>query len=460
MTAPAAPPGLDLLLRGGIALTSDPSCPVIEDAVIGVHGDRLALVTSAASAPPGLGARRRVDCAGRVITAGFVNVHTHAILTMARGMAEDMGFAPAYTPGVPRGSDVRPEEARALARLGALEALLFGSTLINDTYVHAEETAEPMAEIGGRVVTCGRIHDVDFTRVADGHWEHDSKIGEASLTAALELAERWHGKGGGRIGVQLSPHAPDTCSDELLTRVAEASRTLGLRANTHLAQSRVEVERVRARSGCHPVELLDRCGLLDDRLLAAHCIFLDDEQIGRVGRAGIAVAHVPKGNATGGMMARTPALREAGARLALGTDNMHADMIETMRWALAIARLQLGRATDDWQPHHALDMATLAGARAMGLEHDLGSITVGKKADLVVLDFRRPHLTPVTNALGNLVHVAQGRDVEMVVVDGRVVVDGGHAVLVDEEEIRRRAEAAARDLWKRARAGATGVRGA
>jgi len=457
---PGPPVTLDLLLRGGAALTSDPTQPVIEDAVIGIRGDRLALVTSAAAAPAELSARRHVECAGRVITPGFVNVHTHAILTMARGMAEDMGFAPAYTPGVPRGSDVTPDEARALARLGALEALLFGSTLINDTYVHAEETAEPMAEIGGRVFTCGRIHDVDFTRVADGHWEHDAAIGEQSLAAAVRLVERWHGKTNGRIGVQLSPHAPDTCSENLLRRVAETSRDLGLRVNTHLAQSRVEVERVQARSGCHPAELLERCGLLDDRLTAAHCIFLDDEQIRRVGRAGIVVAHVPKGNATGGMMARTPALREAGARLALGTDNMHADMIEVMRWALAVARLQIGRATDDWQPGHALDMATMAGARAMGLEEELGSIAVGKKADLVVLDFRRAHLTPLTSALGNLVHVAQGRDVEMVLVDGRIVVDGGHATLVDEEKIRRDAEAAARDLWKRARAGAVGVRGA
>jgi 5-methylthioadenosine/S-adenosylhomocysteine deaminase len=457
---PAPTDGLDLLLHGGIALTSDPARPIVEDAVIGIRGRRLALVTSAPEAAPGLTARRRVNCAGRVITPGFVNVHTHAILTMARGMAEDMGFAPAYTPGVPRGSDVSPDEARALGRLGALEALLFGSTLVNDTYVHAEETAEPMAEIGGRVVTCGRIHDVDFTRVADGRWEHDGKIGEQSLTAAVRLAERWRGTADGRIGVQLSPHAPDTCSEDLLRRVAETSRALGLRVNTHLAQSRVEVERVQARSGCHPAELLERCGLLDDRLIAAHCIFLDDEQIRRVGRAGITVAHVPKGNATGGMMARTPALREAGARLALGTDNMHADMIEVMRWALGIARLQIGRATDDWQPRHALDMATLAGARAMGLDEDLGSLTTGKKADLVVLDFRRPHLTPLTSACGNLVHVAQGRDVEMVVVDGRVVVENGRAMLVDEEKIRRDAEAAARALWRRARAGATGVRGA
>src|SRR5262245_13714260 len=440
----------DLVLRGAQALTVDPARPLIDDAVIAIRDDRIALMASAADAPPDLVAKRRVDRPGRVVTPGFVNVHTHAILTMCRGMAEDMGTAPAYTPGVPRGSDVTPDEAIALARLGALEAMLFGSTLINDTYVHAAVTLEPMAEVGLRVFSCGRIHDVDFTKVADGRWEHDPKIGATTLGDALRLHERWDGKANGRMGVPLSPHAPDTCSDDLLRQVAEASRSRGIRVNTHLAQSRVEVERVRARSRKHPAELLDEIGLLNDRLLAAHAIYLDDEHIARVGRARITVAHVPKGNATGGMMAPTAKLRRAGARLSLGTDNMHADMIEVMRWAIAIGRVQEGRITDEWQPGVALAMATIDGARAMGLDDRLGTLSVGKKADLVALDFRRAHLTPRTSALGNLIHTAQGRDVEMVIVDGRIVVEGGRATLVDEEQIRRDAERAARDLWARA----------
>ena len=448
---PSGPAPFDLVLRGVTALTADPVHPVIDDAVIGIRGDRIGLLASAADAPSDIVAARLLDLPDRVVTPGFVNVHTHAILTMCRGMAEDMGTAPAYTPGVPRGSDVTPEEAIALARLGALEAMLFGSTLINDTYVHADLTVGPMAELGLRVFTCGRIHDVDFTQVADGRWEHDRRIGDATLDAALTLHDAWHGKANGRIGVPLSPHAPDTCSDELLRRVAEVSHIRRIPVNTHLAQSRVEVERVRARSRKHPAELLEDTGLLDERLLAAHCIYLDDAHVERVGRAGVTVAHVPKGNATGGMMAPTPKLRRAGARLALGTDNMHADMIEVMRWALAVGRVQEGAITDDWQPADALGMATLDGARAMGLADDLGSLVVGKKADLAVLDFRRPHLTPRTSALGNLVHTAHGRDVEMVIVDGRVVVENGHATLVDEEQIRRAATRAARNLWARAR---------
>lgn len=440
---------LDLLIEDVTLITGVAGAPVLHGAALGVRGDRIAWLGDG----PAPSAARRLKLSGRVVTPGLVNVHTHAILTMVRGVAEDLGFAPAYTPGIPHGHDVSPDEAIALARLGAMEAMLFGSTLINDTYVHADLTAPAMAELGLRVYTCGRIHDADFSLIGDGRWEYHDEIGERTLGAALALAETWHGKFDGRLGVQLAAHAPDTCSDRLLKKIGEASRRAGLRVNTHLAQSRVEVKQVIARSGKTPAEALDDAGLLNDRLLAAHCLFLSDTDLVRSGRAGIHVAHIPKGNATGGTMAPTPKLRAAGMGIALGTDNMHADMVEVMRWALAIARIQENRVGDDWQPADALAMATGNGARAMGLGDELGRIEVGRKADLVVFDFRRAHLTPNVNPLGNLVHTGQGRDVEHVFVDGRQVVDSGRPVFVDEEAVRREAQRAADALWKRARDG-------
>jgi 5-methylthioadenosine/S-adenosylhomocysteine deaminase len=199
-------------------------------------------------------------------------------------------------------------------------------------------------------------------------------------------------------------------------------------------------------------QLLHETGLLDDRLIAAHCLFLTPSDIALCGRAGINVAHVPKGNATGGTIAPTAKLRDAGAHIALGTDNMHADMVEAMRWALAVARIQEGEVSDRWQPRNVLRMATIDGARAMGLEQQLGSIERGKKADLVAFDFRRPHLTPTINPLGNLVHVAQGRDVEVVLVDGRIVVLGGEPTTAKTEAILADAQRAAETLWRRAQA--------
>lgn len=448
------PAAFDLLLTDLTVVTVDARMRVIGNGAVGVVDGRIAWVGSMADLPADTTATHRLPLPGRVLTPGFINVHTHAILTMVRGVAEDLGFAPAYTPGIPHGHDVTPDEAVALSRFGAIEALMFGSTLINDTYVHADLTLPAMAALGGRVFSCGRIHDADFSLIGDGRWEHRRDIGERTLGEALALAERWHGQFDGRAGVQLSAHAPDTCSDALLRDIADASRRRGLRVNTHLAQSRKEVAQVLHRSGRTPPQLLDEVGLLNDRLLAAHCLFMDDADIARCGRAGIHVAHIPKGNATGGTAAPTSALRRAGAHLTLGTDNMHADMVEVLRWALAIGRLQEGGVDDFWQPNDVLRMATIDGARAMGLGDEIGSIEPGKRADLVALDFRRPHLVPCVNPVGNLVHVGQGRDVEHVWVDGAQVVDGGRPTQADLDTILADAQRASLALWQRARAAA------
>jgi len=451
MSAPANPP-YDLLLTDLTVVTVDPSMTVIGAGALAVTDGNIAWVGPMSALPADARAARTVALPGRVVLPGFVNVHTHAILTMVRGVAEDLGFAPAYTPGIPHGHDVTPDEAVALARLGAVEAMLFGSTLVNDTYVHADLTLPEMAQLGLRVYSCGRIHDADFSLIGDGRWEYHTAIGERTLGEALALAQRWNGAFDGRAGVQLAAHAPDTCSDDLLRRIADASVRHGLRVNTHLAQSRKEVEQVRRRSQRTPAELLDEVGLLNDRLVAAHCLFQTDDDIARCGRAGIHVAHIPKGNATGGTAAPTSALRRAGARLTLGSDNMHADLTEVMRWALAIGRLQERKVDAFWQPEDVLRMATIDGARAMGLADRIGSLEVGKRADLVVFDFRRPHLMPCLDPVGNLVHVAQGRDVEHVWVDGVQTVEGGRPTLADVDAILRDAQRASQALWERARA--------
>jgi 5-methylthioadenosine/S-adenosylhomocysteine deaminase len=342
----------------------------------------------------------------------------------------------------------------ALARLGALESLLFGATVMVDSYVHADLTLPAMAELGLRVFACGRIHDVDFSRVHEGDWRYDPAIGAATLAATRQLIRDQHGRFDGRANVILIPHAPDTCSDDLLRQVAALARETGLRVSTHLSQSKIENKVIAERSGATPTELLERVGLLNDRLIAAHCIYLSDSDISRLGASGMTVAHVPKGNATGGAMAPTPRLRAAGANIALGTDNLTQDMTEAMRWALAVARVQHGAVHPDWQPKDALALATRNGAAALGLGDAIGRIAPGFQGDLVVLDFRRAHLTPCLDALGTLVHDAGGRDVEHVFVAGRHVVRGGRAVFADEERIRADAQRAAEALWARARAAA------
>jgi 5-methylthioadenosine/S-adenosylhomocysteine deaminase len=443
---PNAP--LDLLIRGGTALTSDSARPIIAEVAIGIRGDRIALIGDSTDAER-IEARRVIDARGHLATPGFVNVHTHAVLSLARGMTEDMGFAPAYTPGVPHAYDITEDEAVALGRLTALEAMLFGSTIINDMYIHAHATLPAIAELGLRISSSAWIHDVDFTQIHNRIWNYDRKIGERCLRYATDLFDRFNGAFDGRASVMLAPHAIDTCSRDFLREVDNERRRLGVRVMTHLAQSYMEVEQVKKRDGMTPTELLDDVGLLDTGLIAAHCAVMTEDDIARAGRGGITVAHAPKVNLTGGYLPVTSKLRRAGARIALATDNMHGDMVETMRWALASGRLQEKAVNDFWQAADVFYMATLGAAKSLGRDDDLGSLTVGKKADLVLFDFRRAHLTPAFNVVGTLVHTGQGRDVATVIIDGRVVVENGQATLVDEDRIRAEGAAAAKTLWTR-----------
>jgi 5-methylthioadenosine/S-adenosylhomocysteine deaminase len=441
----------DLLIEGGTLLPHAFAAP-IPDAAVAVTAGRITYAGPRAGLPAGATAARRIVLRDHLLIPGLVNVHTHTVLSMVRGVAEDLGFAPAYTPGIPQGHMVTEEEAIALARLGALEAMLAGSTLINDTYVHTDITLPAMAELGLRVFACNRIHDVDFSGVSRGRWEHRAAIGERTLNQALGLAQRFHGRADARTGVQLAAHAPDTCSTPLLREVAAAAQRTGLRVQTHLSQSTVEVARIRERDGCSPPELLDGLGLLNERLVAAHCIHLSESDIARIGRSGLHVAHIPKGNATGGTIAPTRRLVEAGARLTLATDNMHADMIEVLRWGLCMGRVQTGRVEEAWQPEHMLHAATEGGAAAMGMAGELGRIEAGFRADLVALDLRRPHLVPHNDPLGTLVHTGMGRDVSHVVVEGEVVVEDGRPTRCDMAQVIREGAAAAAALWERASA--------
>ena len=440
----AHPDALDLLITDVMVLTAEPAAPLLRGASLGIRGGRIVWL-AAAPAPATMPAKRRLSLPDHVVTPGFVNVHLHSILTMVRGVAADLGFAPSYTPGIPKGTAVNPDQARALARLGGLEALLAGSTVIADNFVHADVTTEAMVDLGARLAPSWRIHDVDFARVAHGDWVHDPVIGARTLQAGLDLQARWREHP--RVQVNLAAHAVDTCSNDFLRDVAAAAKAQDLRVSTHLGQSVVEVERVKARTGRTSTEVLDETGLLNDHLLGGHCIYVTEADIDRLAKAGAHAVHIPKCNAASGRLAPTPAIKRAGVNLALATDTQHGDRVELMRWALATARVQIGKVDDDWQPSDVFRMATIGGARALGLDALVGTLAVGKAADLVIFDARRPHWRPHVNPLGALVHTGQGRDVRHVLVDGEFVVEDGRPTRVDLEAVCAEGEAAARALW-------------
>ncbi|WP_119418771.1 amidohydrolase family protein [Desertibaculum subflavum] len=443
------PTACDLLISDAVVIPGDG--PALGGVSVAVRGDRIHAIGAAADFAPA----HRIDARGGILLPGLVNTHSHTPLMVVRGMVEDLGFAPAYTKGIPQGHWLSAEEAYHLARLGAYELLRAGSTTAVDFYLHPEALARAAAEVGLRAFIGGRIADVDTAELAEGRVRHDPALGEALLAESLDLFARWDGAERGRIRCILAPHAPDTCSRALLKAVGEEARRRDLGLHTHLAQSKGEVEAVRAREGMAPHELLDELGLLNDRLLAAHCIWLEPGEIARVGAAGMNVAHAPIGNAAHGGIAPIMALRDAGANITLCTDTKSADMFESMRLAIGVARVKgAGYAI---KTAEVLGWATANGARALGLEGDIGIIRPGAKADLVLLDAEAPNLRPVVDGTGIVVHSGSGANVRTVVIDGRVMLEDGRPTLFDGAEVVREAQKVADGLWRRAgRAPVTG----
>lgn len=437
---------IEILWKHAVIITGDPSRRVLSNASIGITGNEIVWVGDGV---PEILPEKTVDASGKIITPGFINPHTHSILTMVRGVAADLGFAPSYTRGIPNGTQIRPDQARVLGQLGAVEALMFGSTLIADNFVCADAATEAMVELGIRLAPSWRIHDVDFAKVAEGKWEYERKLGRETLGKTLNMIDKWQDNP--LVTPLIAAHAVDTCSDALLQEISEIAAARQLRVNMHLSQSRLEVQRVMERTGRTSTEVLADCGLLNERLLGGHCLYVNDHDIQLIARAKANVVHIPKCNAASGRLAPIHRIKQAQINIALATDTQHGDMVEVMRWALMTGRVQEGCVSDHWQPADVFEMATMGGARALGMQGQLGSLEVGKLADLVIFNGNQPHLIPAVNPIGTLVHTGLGSDVEGVVVNGELVVSGGRPTKIDVDRLCQEARTVCEGLWHQAR---------
>lgn len=431
------------------------------------HLKNVTLLTSRAGARPGLdlqiGGDGRIaaigagldpepggeshDARGALCLPGLVNSHNHSPLMIVRGMVEDIGFAPAYTPGVPQGHWLSEEETLALARLGVMEMLCAGATTIVDYYRHPEALARAAREFGLRAMIGGRVMDMDAAALAEGRFERDPALGEATLKAAMDLCDRWDGEG--RISAILAPHAPDTCSRGIFREMRDLAAASGRQVHTHLSQSAMEVAQVTAREGMTPTEFLDDLGLLSPDLIAAHCIFMSDSDIARFGAAKAVVAHAPIGNASFGAAAPIKALRDAGAAITLCTDTKSADMFEAMRMAIASARWRAGMSFD-FSAEEVFGWATTGGAAALRGHEATGDLAVGDPADLILLDPLAANLRPVIDGFGVVVHSGSAGNVTDVMVAGDWLVRDRRPTRVDMADVIAEAQRVSEGLWARA----------
>jgi 5-methylthioadenosine/S-adenosylhomocysteine deaminase len=442
-----APVPCDVLVRAAAVITMDPAAPLLRDAAIVVTDGVIVACGAAAALEAQYVPARQAGSAQAIALPGLVNTHNHSPLMIVRGAIEDQGFAPAYTPGVPQGDVLSAEEAYLLARLGLYEMLRFGSTTVVDFYRHPEALARAMVESGLRGFVGGRIMDADTAALASGAWRAAPARGVATRDEAFGFATAWQGRHP-MVTPLLAPHAADTCSAGLLREVAALADATGMLVHTHMHQSQMEVDVVLARDGCRPVELFEQTGLLNPKLIAGHCIWMDAADIARFGAAGAAVAHAPIGNAAHGAIAPILALAAAGAAITLATDTKSGDMFQAMRVALMAARIR--GAGFRVGSEAMLRWATVDGAAALGLGGVVGVIRPGYRADVVLLDGDAPNLCPLTDPAGLVVHNAVGPNVDTVLIDGVVVLEGGLPTLFDGAEVVRSAAAVAERLWARA----------
>ena len=428
-------------------ITMDPQNDRIRDGALVVTDGKISWVGSAADIPEIYNDAERVDCHGKVIYPGFINAHSHAALSVLRGVGDDIGMAPAYSRDVPQGVFMSEEDIYTFSLLGGLETLKFGCTMIVDNYIHERFAAKAFDELGMRAVVSERIHDADLFGIPAGNYTFDMNTGMDLLQKNLDLIEHW--KGHDRISGCIGPHAPDTCSDDFLREVRKAADETNQRVVIHLAQGMREVNQIKARSGLSPVEFVNSFGLLDERTIAGHCIYVSEKDRQLIKDSHVHVAHMSGSNSKGGMTAPISDYKDAGVNICLGTDNMSGDMIMVMRLALVTSRMRTQ--SNSLYAADVLVMATMGGARALGMENSIGSLEVGKQADFITMDYDQIHLVPLVDPVMNLVHNGLSSDIRDVYVGGRKVIENGRSMLIDEKALLKEAQERCLLLWKKVR---------
>ena len=421
-----------VLIRGGTVVTMDAADTVVTGDVL-VRGGRIEAVGGELSDAD---ADATIDARGCAVLPGFVQTHVHLCQTLFRGAADDLALLDWLKRRVwPMEAAHDAESLRASARLGVAEMIRGGTTcaLTMETVRHTEEVFRVVEESGFRA-TVGKCMMDKGEGVPAGL----SEEAEDSIRESLALLDKWHGRAGGRVRYCFAPRFAVSCTRGLLERVARLARERGVMIHTHASENRSEIELVERETGMRNVVYLDSLGVSGAHVLLAHCVHLDEGEVGLLASKGTHVAHCPSSNMKlGSGVAPVTEMLEGGVSVSLGADgapcNNRLDMFTEMRTAALLQKVSRG--ADALPAARVLRMATRGGARALGLEDEVGSLEVGKRADLTVVELGRLHTTPVPDVVSTVVYAAEARDVRDVLIDGRVVLRGGELQTLDEREV-------------------------
>ncbi|MDT7844464.1 amidohydrolase [Streptomyces justiciae] len=421
---------IDLLVHGGDVLTVDEAGTFVRAGAVAVHEGEIVAVGPAEELKARFTAAERIDAAGCLVLPGLVNTHTHLAMTLMRGVADDVtlqGFLERVLPA--EAELLAPKNVAAAVRLAVAESVRAGVTSALDMYWFHEAAEQVARETGWRLHTGPTFMDVPEPPDAIAY--------EDRLEwARRDLAARGPARPGHRPVVLA--HSTYTLSPDQLGEIFALAREFGALLHIHAAENATEVATVEVKYGKRPVELLDSLGLLGDDVLLAHAVDLTGPEIAALARTGTSVAHCPVSNLKLGCgIAPVPRLLSAGVTVGLGTDGAVSsntlDVLGAVRQAALVHKA--GGDPTLVGAEQAVRMATIEGARALGLADQLGSLEAGKRADLVVLDLNAPHLRPLHDPWSTLAYAAHSADVRDTVVDGRVLMRDRVLTTLDEPAV-------------------------
>ena len=418
-----------ILIKNGTLVTMDQSNTIVRGDLL-VRDERIAEIGST-----GQTADVVIDAAGCAVIPGFVQTHIHLCQTIFRGAADDLALIDWLKQRVwPMEAAHSPTSIAASARLGIAELIKGGTTcaLTMETVNHTAEVFKVVEESGFRA-TVGKCMMDKGDEVPRALQEQTSN----SIAESVELLEEWHGKASGRIRYCFAPRFAVSCTRELLEKVAQLARSRGVMIHTHASENTTECEMVEQETGLRNITYLDSLGLTGRHVALAHCVHLSDDEIETLKTTQTNVAHCPSSNLKlGSGIAPIVKLLEQGVSVSLGADgaacNNRLDMFTEMRSAALLQKALHG--PEVLPASRALRMATIDGARALGLDAEIGSIEAGKRADLALVRLDGLHSTPVEDVISALVYSAQPDDVEAVVIDGECVLRDRKLLTIDERE--------------------------
>jgi cytosine/adenosine deaminase-related metal-dependent hydrolase len=440
-------------------ITNDSERRTLRDVALAVRNDVIAAIGDTDDILERFPGADVYDGRRKALLPGMINCHAHLTATIAKGFNEDFGFPNSLNLEVSPASLLSPEEATLMSTLAAVEGLRAGTTTMVQNTGGIARDAAALARTGQRWVFAESVRDIITVdgpmsppRLANSvppRFSEELRI--EGMQRISDLYETWHGRENGLISVFPAAALVELASPQLLRDVREFADTHDLGYTIHMTQSQAEVAFMLRYHGVRPAIFLQRNGFLGPRLFAAHARYCDATEIEALGASDTIITHQAAMAANRGVNPPITALRKAGCTIALGTDNNHTDMLHVMKTAISLERIQ----RDDEipgtlpQPEDMLADACSGGAAAVNQSASLGSLEVGKKADLLVLDAFKPHLSPSGRLLSAWIHNGQPSDIESVMVDGKFVMRDQRVLTVDEAALMEEAYRVGERVWNR-----------